>query len=166
MPGPVMIEKAQFLEYDGDSPKTGTAIPVQFNPNTLSVKMKQATAATGAAVPNLEMGSSLTVDLVFDSTRQAAEPRDVQEQARKLFQLLLPIAGTGTASQRPKKVGFCWGKFLFIGIVTGFEETLEFFSADGTPLRSKVKVSMSREDAHWTAARSQPVTLQVSSDQD
>lgn len=155
MPGPVVIEKAQFVEYDGDSPKTATAIPVQFNPASLTVKMAGSKANTQGVVM-LDRGATLSVDLIFDATRFPDGNRDVQQRARALFSLVLPEKGTDATGYKAPRVGFAWGTFLFVGTVTGFEEALQLFANDGTPLRSKVTISMARSDVHWTAAQSRP----------
>jgi hypothetical protein len=39
-----------------------------------------------------------------------------------------------------------WGTFRFVGVIKSFRETLDFFSADGVPVRSAVHVSLASTD--------------------
>ena len=39
---------------------------------------------------------------------------------------------------------FLWGTFQFMGLVDSYNETLEFFSASGVPLRSAVSISLTQ----------------------
>ena len=41
---------------------------------------------------------------------------------------------------------FDWGSFRFDGIVDSIEESLEFFSADGRPLRSSIQLALSTQE--------------------
>jgi hypothetical protein len=43
-------------------------------------------------------------------------------------------------------VRFLWGSFLFDGLMDSLEETLEYFSPEGKPLRASVAVSLSRQE--------------------
>jgi hypothetical protein len=54
----------------------------------------------------------------------------------------------------PKKVGdhyvppalrFAWGTFVFDGLMDSMEESLEFFSPDGRPLRASVSIALSQQ---------------------
>lgn len=45
----------------------------------------------------------------------------------------------------PPAVRFVWGTFQFDGIMEGLEETLEFWSADGRPLRASVSLTLSAQ---------------------
>lgn len=57
-------------------------------------------------------------------------------------------AGGGAQDQtqfQPPCVRFIWGSFQFDGMMDSLEESLEFFSADGKPLRANLSVAMSRQ---------------------
>jgi hypothetical protein len=45
----------------------------------------------------------------------------------------------------PPAVRFVWGSFQFDGIMEQLEETLEFWSADGRPLRASVSLGLSQQ---------------------
>src|SRR5262249_15933160 len=46
----------------------------------------------------------------------------------------------------PPAVSFIWGSFQFDGIMDSFEETLDFFSEDGKPLRANVTFSLTHQN--------------------
>jgi hypothetical protein len=45
----------------------------------------------------------------------------------------------------PKRCLFQWGAFEFIGLVQSFDETLDFFSPEGRPLRATVGLKLSED---------------------
>jgi hypothetical protein len=45
----------------------------------------------------------------------------------------------------PPRVRFQWGTLIFIGIVTRYDEELDYFATNGTPLRAKVTVSITEQ---------------------
>jgi hypothetical protein len=63
----------------------------------------------------------------------------------------------GTAQQQKQKKGipaiviFEWGTFLFEGYIDSFNETLDFFAAEGVPLRSTVSLSITEQDDPFRA---------------
>jgi hypothetical protein len=57
-------------------------------------------------------------------------------------------AGGGAQDQtqfQPPCVRFVWGSFQFDGMMDSLDQSLEFFSADGKPLRANLSVAMSRQ---------------------
>lgn len=55
-------------------------------------------------------------------------------------------SGTQDQTQfQPPAVRFAWGTFQFDGMMDGLDQSLEFFSPDGKPLRANLSVSMSRQ---------------------
>ncbi|HET9650871.1 MAG TPA: LysM peptidoglycan-binding domain-containing protein, partial [Usitatibacter sp.] len=45
----------------------------------------------------------------------------------------------------PPGLRFLWGSFIFDGLVDSLEESLEFFSPEGKPLRASVSLAMSQQ---------------------
>jgi hypothetical protein len=45
----------------------------------------------------------------------------------------------------PPAVRFIWGSFQFDGIMESMEESLEFFSSDGRPLRASVTINLTQQ---------------------
>ena len=52
----------------------------------------------------------------------------------------------------PPEVTFCWGLYKFVGLLESYKETIEFFSHDGVPLRSTLKLSLAQQDTVFDAA--------------
>ena len=66
---------------------------------------------------------------------------------KKVNHFITPIPqGEGMA---PPAVRFTWGSFLFEGVMDSMDETLEFFSADGRPLRAKVSISITSQEIQF-----------------
>jgi LysM repeat protein len=51
-------------------------------------------------------------------------------------------------------VRFSWGTFIFRGIITSIEETLDYFAEDGTPLRATVTLGLEMNEVEREANRS------------
>jgi hypothetical protein len=123
------------------------AVEVQFNPtslsysvqNTLEKKGKDAKAKQFVA----QSTAKLEFDLVFDSTHDGS---DVRTETRKVKEFLNPGDKSKNKDQAPPLVGFKWGTFKFKGVMESFKETLDFFSSDGVPLRSSLKLALAAQD--------------------
>jgi hypothetical protein len=132
-------------------------LPVDFNPETLKLSITNAMQANAKRrkkePPQFVTDSTakLSVDLVFDSTTYGIDVREITSQ---VAQMMKP---KGSAQQQRKKKGipaiviFEWGTFLFEGYIDSFNETLDFFAAEGVPLRSSVSLSMAEQDDPFRA---------------
>lgn len=131
-------------EPGSDSPD---CVLVQFNPtalsysvqNTLEKKGRDANAKQFVA----QTTAKLEFDLTFDSTHDGG---DVRAETDKIKQFLNPGDKKSNKDQAPALIGFRWGTFLFKGIVESFKENLDFFSAEGVPLRSTLKIGLASQD--------------------
>jgi Contractile injection system tube protein len=132
-------------------------LPVDFNPDTLKLSITNAMQANTKRrkkePPQFVTDSTakLTVELMFDSTTYG---NDVREMTSLVAQLMKP---KGTLQQQKKKKGipaiviFEWGTFVFEGYIENFNETLDFFAAEGVPLRSTVSLSITEQDDPFRA---------------
>lgn len=156
--------RARVEVLDNKEKSTGRQLYFDFNPETLSFKVKHETKApernsrqrvqyTGAST------IQLSFDAVFDTSRVPG-PRssdedpggstgqvgwvDVREKTRIFTGVLSNrgSAGQAAGSFFPSLIQFAWGKVVFKGVVESFSETLELFSPTGVPLRSKVSVTL------------------------
>jgi hypothetical protein len=114
-----------------------TAAParVKFNPASLKLSLtnnldEQARQATRASTTKLEM------ELIFDSTEDGTDVRDQTGQVKSL------AVAPDTPHARPPQVEFRWGRFSFTGAIESLNETLDFWSAEGVPLRSTLQVTL------------------------
>lgn len=147
MPTPPKLSRAflQKVTFDaaGGFTEEGEKVTVQFNPQTLTVTYgARGIKQTGAQLTP-GPGSTLKLDLHFDVSALAPNEfsgpagQGVSGMTRKIIQFFEHYDQPG---QQHKETGvqFVWGKFLFVGVVTGLSETFDYFAADGTPLRSKI----------------------------
>jgi hypothetical protein len=163
--------KAQLVPID---PKTKQAlmdqkIPVHFNPETLklayTINNKADTASKNSSEQAAQQVSNstakLAVDLVFDTTdlfEAHQDEADVRKKVtNKIVELFVapPTADAGSNSQPipANPCLFLWGTFQFVGVVDSYNETLEFFSASGVPLRAAVSLSLSENRYKVTVDR-------------
>lgn len=144
----------------GDAPADvpAAAVAVQFNPMSLQYGLTINNPQPGQRPDATQYAgrgeATLDLDLVFDTTPQGTDVRRHTVPVRNLGLASDPAAGAGggdgggagagttAANLTPSKVAFVWGTFRFVGVVASFRETLDFFSAEGVPLRSGVHVSL------------------------
>lgn len=93
--------------------------------------------------------------------RGAAPPDDVRALTRDIVYFMGIDEGEKKESARtqrknkdgpkhePPGVRFLWGTFKFEGIVESISESLEFFSADGKPLRAKLSLSLTKQEIQF-----------------
>jgi hypothetical protein len=154
VPEPVAVAKAK-LEWirlpDGQKESEvvdpDRTVEVQFNPETLKVTYANTVAGNdqsgGAAIQYVSKSSTkLAVDLWFDASSEP-EVVDVRDRTRTVNFFFVPVEqGEGLA---PPAVRFAWGSFLFEGVMTSMDETLDFFSTEGRPLRAKVSITITSQ---------------------
>ena len=101
-------------------------------------KPPPAPAAGGQFVSKLS--TKLTVTLVLDvSVPDAGGVTDIRTLSMKVLGLLAQ-----EDKAVPPGVELLWGSFLFRGFLESVEETLEFFSPEGVPLRATLALSLTR----------------------
>lgn len=144
------LERAKLIPVEGpnDRPNTGEAISVQFNPATLRVALANTLKANsregGSRSAQFvdKSSSSLTIDLSFDTTKDGS---DVREKTKEIALKFLKPEGEGDQMRAPKRCLFQWGAFEFIGLLQTFNETLDYFSPEGRPLRASVALKLSED---------------------
>lgn len=161
---------ARELEDDASA-----VVEVQFNPTSLkvtlanSLKENERSGNTRAAQFVDKSSSSLTVELIFDTTDQLAPGQDGGEdnesdQRQDVRLLTGAIARTfmqpnadaaDSEEQAPHRCMFAWGTFVFVGIMESFDETLDFFSPEGTPLRATVAIKIAESRYQFRSQEAQ-----------
>ncbi len=157
-----------------DPKSGGKTVTVQFNPDSLKLtfanQVQNNTNSSNAGSSGGGSGSSgsgdqaagtqgrqfvgagttkLAVQLWFDANA-TGEGGDRVDDVRRLTQDVIYFITPQEASSDPTKflppgVRFSWGSFLFNGLVDGIEETIDFFSPDGKPLRSTISLTLSQQ---------------------
>jgi hypothetical protein len=162
VPEPASITRARLEEIrlaDGDRSSevtdTEATVDVQFNPESLKVTYSNTVAggdqSGGSAIQYVSKSSTkLSVTLWFDASAKEGVA-DVRELTKPVNHFFIPVQqGEGMA---PPAVRFLWGSFLFEGVMDSMDETLEYFSADGRPLRAQVALSITSQDIQSKIAR-------------
>jgi hypothetical protein len=149
---------------------------VQFNPESLKVTFANQvvpptnsgdtnTGASNRAQDQKESASlqfvgkgttKLAVQLWFDVTAPLPEGQPQTEDVRKMTQRVAYFI-TPKPSDKPQfrdksvppATRFRWGTFRFDGIVESRDKSLEFFSADGRPLRAGVSLSITQQSIQF-----------------
>jgi hypothetical protein len=140
------LEHAKLIPLDGEQAQINDAITVQFNPANLRVTLSNTLKAdnrSGAASTTAQhvdkSSSTLSVELVFDTTDDSS---DVRKKTQAIADKFMKPQDNGRA---PKRCLFQWGRFGFRGLVTTYNETLDFFAPEGIPLRSTLSLVLTED---------------------
>jgi len=156
------LAKAELRELSPDGKSEinpDKTCQVQFNPETLKVSFsnqiaKPESSGTKKGKPAKQFvgpgTTKLGLQLWFDVTApmppgQQAE-QDVRKLTKKVAYFITPKPGESDEKKIPPVVRFSWGSFQFDGIMEGLEESLEFFSSDGRPLRASVAINLTQQE--------------------
>lgn len=145
-----MVEKATLTVIAGDN--KDKTLKVDFNPQSLKVnhhttgssgksnRGKQS-QTQGANQQQTGYSTDLSMELLFDTTESGD---DVREKTLQIVAMIRPEVQPKPDQSGPQapNVRFQWGKFLFEGNIQSLDETLEFFSEQGVPLRASVNLTL------------------------
>lgn len=151
-------ERGKLIPVTGknDEPDMENAIDVQFNPVTLKInlsntlKASEQSGSSSAAQFVEKSSSSLSLELFFDTTRKEEDSgyeqgSDVRNLTGEIATQFIQPEKSGSDMKAPKRCLFQWGAFEFIGMIESYDETLDYFSPGGTPLRAKLALKL-KED--------------------
>jgi Contractile injection system tube protein/LysM domain len=159
MPESVKLEKAELRQLDAEFKneiKPEKTCKVQFNPESLKVAFaNQIQTPQGAGdqsgTPARQFvgagTTKLTLQLWFDVTQPMPEGEESVNDVRKLTQKVAYFITPVQEGRQfvPPAVRFVWGSFQFDGLMESLEESLEFFSAEGRPLRASMVLNLSQQ---------------------
>jgi hypothetical protein len=168
---PINQDKWAPVQFNPETLKVTFANQVVQGSGAGDQRGSQARQFVGAGTTKLAL--QLWFDVTASASAGAASAtQDVRVQTQKVAYFITPKplppqsgggSGTGAASggggsggsggsggqQQPQfappAVRFVWGTFQFDGIMEGLEETLEFWSSDGRPLRASVSIGLSAQ---------------------
>ncbi len=167
-------ERGKLIPVSGNNntPDMENAVDVQFNPVSLKVtlsntlKENQRNGNSRAAQFVDKSSSTLAVELLFDTTyidtgegeahNDIEQGSDVRDQTKKIAERFVQPVEAGDEMEAPKRCLFQWGSFEFVGMVENYEETLDYFSKEGRPLRAKVVLRL-KEDRYQFRQRQEGV---------
>ena len=153
------LVKATLTELDQkfeEEKSGGQKVEVQFNPETLKVTFANAIVQPqGGDQSSGNSGrqfvgagtTKLALTLWFDVTAMEKDPvDDVRRLTSKVVYFMTPQKSDADPKKlSPPGVQFQWGSFLFKGVVEGLDESLEYFSPDGKPLRASMTLTLSQQ---------------------
>jgi hypothetical protein len=138
-----MPERARITRLSDEGATTGRPHEVDFNPASLKVTLtnrlqdEDASGGPGQARQNTRVTTSkLETELVYDTTETGD---DVRTRTSELKQMAIAAPGNPPA---PPSVELRWGSFSYVGVIESLDETLDFWAAEGIPLRATVKLSI------------------------
>ena len=159
MPDSQKLEKAELRELDAEFKNeinTDKKCQVQFNPETLKVSFANQVATPSGAgdqkgTPARQFvgagTTKLSLQLWFDVTAPMPPEQEKEQDVRKLTAKVAYFITPKPEGDKfvPPAVRFIWGSFQFDGIMESMEESLEFFSSDGRPLRASVTINLTQQ---------------------
>ncbi|MGB8167687.1 MAG: hypothetical protein WCF18_09380 [Chthoniobacteraceae bacterium] len=149
VPGSTLQAKPIALARLAVVGKKDQAVTVHFNPASLQLQLSNElkdTSKTDHKQFIAKITAKLTMDLQFDTTNSG---EDVMKTTRQIQAFLAPPAPAGGREKKqipPPVVLFEWGTLSFQGVAESYKETIDFFSANGVPLRASVNLTLSRQD--------------------
>jgi hypothetical protein len=170
VPQPPNLTKAELREIKWDAQQQvqllEKRVPVQFNPQTLKVTFSNQKVggdqSGGSAIQYVGRGTTkLSMELWFDVTvplpKGSIDPQgDVRRLTKEVAYFIRPKEQSDADKFIPPGVRVIWGTFLFDGVMDSLDETLEFFSEDGKPLRARVAISISQQEIQFQFGRQGP----------
>ncbi len=149
---------------NADNSGGGTPTPAQYiekSESTLTVQLVFDTTVAGdASIAQGDAGADAT-----QTTSTQPRPAQGYHRANSDVRLLTrAVAETFMKPQNPdserptapKRCRFQWGAFVFVGMVSSYGETLDFFSPEGVPLRATLALTL-KEDRYQFETRDVPV---------
>lgn len=162
--------KARLIELDENLQELpegqGQQVSVQFNPDSLKLAFANQIqnnnpSSSGGAAGAGDQGSGtsgrqfvgagttkLNVQLWFDvgAGGDGEAVDDVRRLTQKVIYFITPKPLESDRTKFvPPGVRFAWGSFVFDGLVDSIEESIEFFSPEGKPLRASIALGLSQQ---------------------
>lgn len=160
-------ERGKLIPVSGkeDTPDMDNAVDVQFNPTSLRVGLSNSLntgdqqSSDKAAQYVSSSSSNLSIELIFDTSLPDEYTEDQSSQDVRLLTLRIAerfmkpgdrVDDDSENRQAPSRCLFQWGAFEFVGLVEKFDETLDFFSPEGIPLRATVSLTLKESNYQFS----------------
>lgn len=152
--GELIKAKLQEVRADEHQTPEGEAVPVQFNPESLKLRLQNQTDGGRSRgrqrrQHNGSSSTSLSMDLVFDTADEGTDEAPVSVRTRTAIveKYVLPKENTSDA---PPLLQFQWDQLIITGVVESVDIEFDHFAANGAPLRAKVSLSIKEQDPKYT----------------
>jgi len=158
---PAKTVKAKLVSLGPDK----TSVDVHFNPASMVYTVENSTKQQSGNPKRKQFAAQftgkLTMDLQFDTTGTGTDVRLDTSKVAKFMEASANAGknpSSGNAQAQPV-VSFRWGSYEFKGTMDSFKETIDFFSAEGVPLRSLVSISLARQDKVFDQGTNKTTTV-------
>lgn len=154
------LQKAQLQEVSADASQTpiGAAVPVQFNPSSLRLKLSNQSDGGRSRgrqrrQNNGQSSTVLSMDLIFDTADEGTPeaPVSVRTKTREVERFVLPKQDGG---ETPPRLQFQWDRLIIAGIVENLDIEFDHFAENGAPLRARVSLSIKEQEPKYTYLQS------------
>ncbi len=136
---PANFVQARFTPQSGGRT---TPVSVHFNPASLQYTVANTMKDPGSGNKKKQYVSQstgkLTMDVIFDTTHTG---EDVRTYTEKVARFMEP-----DEKKIPPVILFEWGLYKFQGMMESYKETVDFFAANGVPLRATVNLTLAQQD--------------------
>lgn len=150
------VEKALLVSLGPDK----TEIKVDFNPASLVYTVENSSKQMAGKPKKQQFAArfsgKLSMDLQFDTTDAGTDVRLTTNLVAKFMESSANASRdkSGAPAQAQPVLRFQWGAYMFDGTMESFKETIDFFSAEGVPLRALVSIALVRLDHAFDDATS------------
>lgn len=170
MPTSVNLVKAELQQIDLAKPEAAPTfkVAVQFNPESLKVSFanqiqtsESKTDQRGTPAQQFVGAGTtkLALQLWFDvhAPQEGEAVGDVRKMTEKIVYFITPKEVPPKSKKFiPPGVRFIWGSFQFDGLMESLEESLEFFSSEGVPLRSSMTINLTQQKIQYDFPKNPP----------
>lgn len=157
------VTDANGRKIKNENARRDKQVEVHFNPEKLDITFtNNFKKGKGKKPPQLltEPTAKLSAELLFDSTTTGI---DVRSETAKIADFMAP--GEKAKAGKPKGsasiVLFEWGTVAFEGYIDSYSETLDFFSAEGIPLRATVSLSLTQQESSFEPPENGPTAEKI-----
>lgn len=163
---PKTNENGQTLS---DNEQRDKKVTVHFNPESLDItftnSVQKGQRNQPAQVSVTETTAKLSMELIFDTTRDGA---DVRTRTNLIGRMMNPTQQRTRPNNRNRKIPsiviFQWGTIWFEGYIDTYREKLDFFSSQGVPLRAVVTLSMTQQQRDFNPNNSVTISNNTAGD--
>jgi hypothetical protein len=156
----VRAELRELMRDFSEELSGGKTVKVQFNPESLKVTfanqlVQPSSGGDKSGTPTRQFvgagTTKLALQLWFDVTALSSDQpnvTDVRRLTQEVAYFITPKEERDDKGEKqfvPPAVRFLWGSFQFDGMLDSLEESLEFFSPDGRPLRANMSLALSQQ---------------------
>ncbi|MEJ2065025.1 MAG: hypothetical protein P8X74_17400 [Reinekea sp.] len=136
-----------------DKSESSLTVQLLFDSSVPGSASVPKTSGQNEAEPNLT--SSTTNGASAANHKANSDVRLLTQRIAETF--MKPVEGGSGKPGAPKRCRFQWGTFVFVGMVSSYNETLDFFTPEGVPLRATLALTL-KEDRYQFTLGNNPIT--------